>query len=71
MPIRTWTPLLGLAFIAGVLIHSTILVTFTIVMLTLVLVSEWWRRHSLDNIIYQRRMQYRRLFPGEKTLPHR
>jgi len=64
---QRWLPLLGLAFILGVWIRSPILITFSVSLFLAVMVSQWWRKHSLDGVVYRRRWHYRRLFPGETT----
>jgi len=64
---QRWLPLLGLAFVLGVWIRSPILITFSFSLFLVVMVSLWWRKHSLDGVLYRRRWHYRRLFPGETT----
>jgi len=64
---QRWLPFLLLCFVIGVLARSPILITMAVTLMVAVAFARWWRRHSLDGIVYSRRWHYRRMFPGEKT----
>ena len=60
-----WLPFLGLLFLLGALFGLPFLTTLSAVFGVTILITSWWRRRALDNIVYKRRPHYRRGFPGE------
>lgn len=65
-PVR-WIPFLVILFLWGAILPSPWLITFSVVVAVVVGLAYLWRRHSLNNLVYQRRLHYRRGFPGERT----
>ena len=65
MTVRRWLSILALAFVLGGITRNAMLVVLTTVMAVVVLITDWWQRHSLDRVIYRRRFFYTRAFPGE------
>jgi uncharacterized protein (DUF58 family) len=68
MLLKRWLPFLGTVFLFGVITKNPYLVGFSVALASLLLLVSWWRRHSLDGVIYRRHPYYRRAFPGE-TVP--
>ncbi len=60
-----WLPFLGVVFLVGAIAHIPYLTTFSAALAVLLVITSWWRRHSLDGVNYRRRPYYRRAFPGE------
>lgn len=60
-----WLPFLGIVFLFGAIANIPYLMTFSAALAVLLVITSWWRRHSLDGVIYRRRPYYRRAFPGE------
>jgi uncharacterized protein (DUF58 family) len=63
-----WWPLLGLVFLAGVVLGIYPLAIFAVMLLAIGGLARWWHSHALDHIAYLRVFHYRRGFPGEKIL---
>ena len=61
-----WWPLLGLVFLAAVLLGIYPLAIFAVMLLIIVGLARWWQTHALDHITYRRVFPYRRGFPGEE-----
>lgn len=62
---QRWLPLLAVLFFLGVLLGVPVLIAFTTMLMVVIGLASWWRRRSLDGVIYRRRPYYRRAFPGE------
>ncbi|MES0339769.1 MAG: DUF58 domain-containing protein [Anaerolineales bacterium] len=60
-----WLPFLGIVFLFGAIANNPFLMAFSAALAVLLVITSWWRRHSLDGVIYRRRPYYRRAFPGE------
>jgi len=60
-----WLLFLGIVFIFGAIANIPFLMTFSSALGVLLAITSWWRRHSLDGVVYRRRPYYRRAFPGE------
>ncbi len=65
MSLERWLPFLGIVFLFGAIANIPYLTTFSAALAVLLAITSWWRRHSLDGVIYRRRPYYRRAFPGE------
>lgn len=65
MTSANWWLFLGLAFALGLISRTYSLAAFSLMLLAISGVAEWWRRHALDNVTFQRRFLYRRGFPNE------
>jgi uncharacterized protein (DUF58 family) len=62
----SWLQLLVVIFLFGAAARVPWLVYFATAVGAVFGAAEWWRRRSLDGVSYQRRMRYRRGFPGEQ-----
>ncbi|MEW5868818.1 MAG: DUF58 domain-containing protein [Chloroflexota bacterium] len=62
----SWWPFLGLVLLAAVLFKVYPLAAFALMLLAISALAHWWQRRALDEVGFQRRMVYRRGFPGEK-----
>ena len=62
-----WLPFLGIVFLFGAIANIPYLSTFSAALAVLLGITSWWRRHSLDGVMYRRRPYYRRAFPGERV----
>ena len=62
----SWLQLLFLIFILGAAFQIPWLVYFAAAVGAVFGAAEWWRRRSLDGVHYQRRLRFRRGFPGEQ-----
>jgi uncharacterized protein (DUF58 family) len=60
-----WWVFLVLIFVVALLTRTYAMAAFTLMLLALSLVAEWWRRRALDGVTFQRRFLYRRGFPNE------
>jgi uncharacterized protein (DUF58 family) len=67
MHLRSWGPFLLLVFVVGAIANSAVLVTLSVSLGIILGVTGWWQRHSLDGVTYQRKLRYRRGFPGEQV----
>ena len=65
MTSANWWLFLGLVFAIGLLTRTYPLAAFTLMLLAISLVAEWWRRRALQGVTFQRRFLYRRGFPNE------
>ena len=68
MLLERWLPFLGAVFLFGAITDNPYLKGFSVALASLLVIISWWRRHSLDGVIYRRYPYYRRAFPGE-TVP--
>lgn len=59
---------LAVLFFLGLLFQAYLLSAFAVMVALVGGVALWWNKHSLDEVIYQRKLFYRRSFPGE-TIP--
>lgn len=41
------------------------LIAFSTSLIVVVLLTDWWQRHSMDRVVYRRKFFYTRSFPGE------
>lgn len=64
---RSWLPFLIIILSLGVLLQLTWLIYLAIVILALIGFSQWWVRQSLKQVRFQRRIRYRRGFPGQTS----
>ncbi len=60
-----WWPFLGLIFLLGLLAKVYPLMAFSAMLMVISLVAQWWNRHVLDHLSYERKFVYRRGYPGE------
>jgi len=67
MPIDRWIALLVLFIIAGAFFGLPELVAFATTLGVIVGLARLWQRHALRQVSYQRRISYRRGFPGESS----
>ena len=65
IPFKSWLPLLIIIFAMGVLFRMPWLVVFSISVLILFALAQYWNKHALDNVIYERHFRYIRGFAGE------
>jgi uncharacterized protein (DUF58 family) len=63
-----WWLFLGLVFAVGLLTRTYPLAAFTLMLLAISVVAEWWRRRALQGVTFQRKFIYRRGFPNETLL---
>ena len=61
-----WWPLLGLVFLAAVILGIYPLAIFAVMLSAIGGLAYWWQAHALDKISYRRVFPYRRGFPGEE-----
>ncbi len=61
-----WVSMAILLFVLGALLRNTTLMALTGFMLVVVGVAWLWSRRALQNVVYLRRFQHRRVFPGEE-----
>lgn len=67
MPVKVWVPFLSVVLIIGLLLRLPVWMSVAATLLVVMVVSGYWRAHSLDNIRYQRHWHYTRAFPGEHS----
>jgi uncharacterized protein (DUF58 family) len=67
LPLERWLPLFIVCIYLGVILQSPILIALPLSLLFILLLSAWWRNHSLDKLEYRRRFHYTRAFPGETS----
>ncbi len=60
-----WLPFLAMVYLFGAIVQIPYLATFSAALSVILVITSWWRRHSLDGVNYRRRPYYRRAFPGE------
>ena len=60
-----WLPFLGILFLYGAIAHIPPVTILSAALAVLLVISSWWRKHSLDGVSYRRRPYYRRAFPEE------
>ena len=63
---RRWAPFLGLIFVVGVVVSEPLLMIMPTMMGVILWIASWWQLRSLDNVLYRRRLHFRRGFPGEE-----
>jgi uncharacterized protein (DUF58 family) len=61
----SWWVFLGLVIVIGLLTRIYAVVAFTMMLLVISFVAEWWRRRALLGVTFQRRFVYRRGYPNE------
>lgn len=61
-----WWPLLLVAFVLSVLFRVYTLSAVIVMLAAVSGVAEWWKRRSLEQVIYKRNFIYTRGFPGER-----
>jgi uncharacterized protein (DUF58 family) len=64
---KNWIPILSIMLFLGVVLHIHLLIALTVMLMVVIGLAHWWRRHSLDGVNYRRRPHYRRGFPGEQV----
>jgi uncharacterized protein (DUF58 family) len=64
---RRWLPLLVIPLIFGVLFRVPLMVALTLMLFVVIGLTQWWKTHSLDGVVYQRRLHFHRGFPGEQV----
>lgn len=67
METRHWLPILLLLMLLGVILRLPVMIAFTTILIVLIGLANWWRRHALDGVVYRRRPHYRRSFPDERV----
>jgi uncharacterized protein (DUF58 family) len=65
MVFQRWLPGLIGILIFGLLLRIPFLVALALILWIILGLAEWYRRRALQQIIYRRRFQYTRAFPGE------
>ncbi|MCI0520007.1 MAG: DUF58 domain-containing protein [Chloroflexi bacterium] len=70
MNVTRWAPFLIFFLYMGLLIRSAFLATFAVTILVLLAIAYVWQKAALRGVVYKRRFQYTRAFPGE-TFPLR
>ncbi len=65
IPFKSWLPLLILILVMGILLRMPWLVVFSFSVLILFTIAQYWNRHALDNVSYERYFRYTRGFTGE------
>ena len=66
MALLRWSPFLVLFFFLGLILQSSWLVFFSVVVTVIIVLAYLWGSHALDQVIYHRHWRYRRGFPGEQ-----
>ncbi len=66
IPFASWVWALILAFLMGITLRMPWLVVFSVSMGIILLVANYWNKHSLDGVTYKRIFRFRRGFPGEQ-----
>ena len=66
MALLRWSPFLVLFFFLGLILQSSWLVFFSVVVAVVIALAYLWGAHALDQVVYHRRWRYRRGFPGEQ-----
>ncbi len=61
-----WVGMAVLLFVVGALLRNATLMAMTGFMLVIVAVAWGWSRGALSGLVYRRRFQHRRVFPGEE-----
>jgi uncharacterized protein (DUF58 family) len=64
----SWWPFLGLILLLSLFTKVYPLAAFSLMLLIISGIALWWKRHALDQIVYQRKFVYLRGYPRE-TLP--
>lgn len=67
MPVKNWIPLVILLLLLGVVFNIPWFIYFSITLGSLILLANYWHQHALDQVIYTRRIRFRRGFPGESS----
>ncbi len=67
MPPNIWFPLLIILFLVGAFTSNPWLVTISVSTAVFLAIALLWSKHSLDGVHYNRRIHFRRGFPGEHT----
>jgi uncharacterized protein (DUF58 family) len=62
-----WLPILAIILSIGVVFRLDLLVALSTALFVVLGVATWWQKHALDGVTYQRRLHFRRGFPGEQT----
>jgi uncharacterized protein (DUF58 family) len=65
LPFQRWFRALFLIAVIGLLLRTPYLVALSLSLMIVLGLSHWWRQNALKNIVYRRRFQYTRAFPGE------
>ncbi|MDD5368338.1 MAG: DUF58 domain-containing protein [Anaerolineaceae bacterium] len=63
----TWVPFLLVCFFGGAIFNIPVMLILSVSVGIILAVAGWWQRHSLDQVVYQRRWHFSRGFPGEET----
>lgn len=66
MGLKRWVPFLGLFLYIGVILHSPFLTGISITVFVILGLASLWNKYSASGVIYHRRFQYTRAFPGEQ-----
>lgn len=67
MSAKTWLPFLALVLVLGLMFGAPFPVTAAIMLIVIITVSHFWRKHALDAIYYLRHWHYTRAFPDERS----
>ena len=62
----SWWPFLVLVFLLAIAFQVYPLAAFAIMLLAVSGLAFWWRKRALQGVTYQRRLIYRRGYPGER-----
>ncbi len=65
MQLDRWLPLLLVSIYVGLILESPLLLALPLSLFLVLAAASWWRKHSLDQVLYRRRFHYTRAFPGE------
>jgi uncharacterized protein (DUF58 family) len=65
LPFHRWFRALFSIAVIGLLLRTPYLVALSLSLMIVLGLSHWWRQNALKNIVYRRRFQYTRAFPGE------
>lgn len=65
MTFDRWFPLLIGISIIGLFFRIPFLVALSLSLLIILALANWWQKHSLNQVVYRRKFQYTRAFPGE------
>jgi len=68
LSVRRWLAILVITFIIGAILHNPMLVALATSLGVVIILTDFWQRHSLDGVTYVRKFYYTRAFPGESIV---
>ena len=65
MAARLWMPFLILLFLLGIFLKNDLVAVLALILISIGQLAHWWQKRALDGVTYQRKLIYRRGYPGE------